>query len=440
MKQADFTSKLLNFIHSSPTSFHAVEWSERQLLKHGFVQLTGKDSWKKPDPGAYYLKENNSSLIAFILSGDPLEETGLRMIGAHTDSPGLKVKPVALQQNHASVQLNVEVYGGALLLPWFDRELSLAGRITVKNKKADLKSYLINFKRPIAIIPSLAIHLDHDANKAKSINPQTELAPLVMLPQDDQYDDFNKILITQLKSEHPQATATTILGHELFLYDVHPPLLSGFQQDFITGPRLDNLLSCYCLIQTLLTGKKPCGTMVVLNDHEEVGSVSTSGAQGPFLRSVLERLLPNPVSRHQCLAKSLLISADNAHAIHPNYPDKYDKNHLPVCNGGPTVKHNANQRYASNSITASFFHVLAQKAGVPTQDFVMRNDLACGSTIGPLTAAETGIKVVDVGIPSLAMHSIRETVGSLDPWRLYKILIEYGKLPVKSEEWQGIIN
>ncbi len=438
MIQSDFTTGLLNFIEAAPTSFHAVQWLEEQLLKRGFVQLYATDSWSRPAPGSYYIKKNNSSLIGFVITGSPLPETGLRIMGAHGDSPALKLKPAALQTSNSSVQLNVEVYGGALLLPWFDRELSLAGRVTVQDQDKGLKSYLINYKRPLAIIPSLAIHLDQEANKAKAVNRQTELTPLAMLSPAGNCEDFNKILMEQLQVEHPQAAPATILGHELFLYDPAPPTLTGFQKDFITGPRLDNLLSCYCVTQALLDDKKSCSTMIVLSDHEEVGSVSTSGAQGPFLKSVLERLLPDPATRHQCIAKSLLISADNAHASHPNYPDKYDKNHLPECNCGPAVKHNANQRYATNSVTASFFRALAQRAGVAVQDFVMRNDIPCGSTIGPLVAAETGIKVVDVGVPSLAMHSIRETVGSLDPWFLYQILLEYGSLPADAPEWRGI--
>ncbi len=438
MTQADFTNKLLEFIQDSPTSFHTVQNSQQLLQKNGFTELHDTDPWEKPAPGSYYIKRNESSLIAFVIADSPLQTTGLRILGAHTDSPSLKVKPTALQHAHSATQLNVEVYGGPLLHPWFDRELSLAGRVTVQTKIYEIQNFLINFKKPVAIIPNLAIHLDREANTSKSINKQTELAPLVMISEKDTAPDFSTTILAQLKKEHPKTNALTLIGHELFLYDATPPAKTGFHEDFITGPRLDNLLSCYCIIQSLATAKTSCSTLAVLSDHEEVGSVTSSGAQGPFLQSVLERILPDTASRYQCLAKSMLISADNAHALHPNYPDKYDENHLPICNKGPAIKHNANQRYATNSITAAFFRVLAGLADVPTQDFVMRNDMACGSTIGPLVAAETGIKVVDVGIPSLAMHSIRETVGSLDPWLLYKVLIEYGALPADSNLWKGI--
>jgi aspartyl aminopeptidase len=435
---SDFTNQLLEFIHESPTSFHAVQWLEQQLVKHGFLRLFDTDPWERPDPGSYYVKKNDSSLIAFVITGEPLTESGLRIMGAHTDSPSLKIKPTALRSSNSCIQFNVEVYGGALLLPWFDRELSLAGRVTVQNKDAGMSNYLINYRKPIAIIPSLAIHLDREANTTKSINKQTEIVPIAMLSTDGNHDDFQDILSKQLLTEHPESASSTILSHDLFLYDAHPPVLTGLQEDFITGPRLDNLVSCYCLMQSLLISPKTCSSMIVLNDHEEVGSLSSAGAQGPLLQSILARLLPNTVSRNQCLAKSLFISADNAHAAHPNYPDKHDRNHLPILNRGPAIKFNANQRYATSSVTASFFHILAKRANVPVQNFVMRNDMACGSTIGPLVAAETGIQVVDVGIPSLAMHSIRETVGSLDPWLLYQILTEYMILPTDANEWKGL--
>jgi len=420
MQQAQYITALIDYIRSSPTAFHAVASATRLLTKNGFTRLDEEKIWNQLPAGKYFVTRNDSSLIGFSLAGDN-GPTSLQMIGAHTDSPCLKLKPNPVQENHNYLQLGVEVYGGALLGPWFDRELSLAGRVSWCDSEGVLQSALVDFKRPIGIIPSLAIHLDREANEKRKINKQTDLVPILGLT-DDMEDDFQKILQNQLCLEYTDLDTPDITDHELFFYDANPPLLTGLANEFISSARLDNLLSCFAAVQALLVADPAENCLIILNDHEEVGSVSSSGAQGPFLRDILGRLLPDTEKRQTALRSSLLISADNAHAVHPNFADKHDPRHLPQMNHGPVIKRNANQRYATNSRTAGRFRMLCRRAGVPAQEFVMRNDMACGSTIGPLTAAETGVDTVDVGIASLAMHSIRETAACTDCWYLYRVL------------------
>ena len=420
MQQRQYISGLIDFLSSSPTAFHAVASAAELLTQQGFSRLYEEEAWHRLPAGKYFVTRNDSSLIAFTWSAGK-GSTSIQMVGAHTDSPCLKVKPNPVQENQNCLQLGVEVYGGALLGPWFDRDLSLAGRVCWHDSDKVPQAALVDFKRPIGIIPSLAIHLDQEANKKGEINRQTDLVPILGLT-DESPDGFLKILQKQLSSEYPNLTDPEITDHELFFYDANPPLLTGLAGEFITGARLDNLLSCFAAVQALLTADPSGNCLIILNDHEEVGSVSSSGAQGPFLRDIIERLLPETELRQTTLRNSLLISADNAHAVHPNFSGKHDPHHLPLMTQGPVLKRNANQRYATNARTAARFRMLCSEAQVPVQEFVMRNDLACGSTIGPLTAAEIGVDTVDIGIPSLAMHSIRETAACKDCWYLYRVL------------------
>ena len=433
--QADYIQDLLRFIGNAPTSFHAVHSICELLAKNGFTELLEQEHWNPEPNGAYFVRRNSSSLIIFTLNGQGLE-SGFRMAGAHTDSPSLKIKPNPRQINHSFLQLGVETYGGSLLTTWFDRDLSIAGRIIWKDKNNSIHSSLINFNRPVGIIPSLAIHFDREANEKKSVNKQTDLVPIFMQVEENDKPDFNHILQNQLTSEHQEIDSPEILDHELFFYDCHPPSLIGLNNEFISGARLDNLLSCYTLVRSLLECKVNQNTLIVLNDHEETGSLSTSGAQGNFLQSVIERLLPENEKRQRCLSRSVFISADNAHGVHPNFADRYDKEHLPQLNRGPVIKFNANQRYATNCQTSSFFRMICENAGIPVQEFVMRNDLACGSTIGPLTAGQIGVRTVDVGIPSLAMHSIREMAGSMDVQYFYTAFCTYFATEPEDEIWQ----
>lgn len=436
MKQSEFVDNLLGFIDSSPTAFHAAGNISDLLRARGFRELHYQQNWGPLSPGGYFVRSNDSSLIAFRLSGEGLNDTIVRMAGAHTDSPALKIKPSPVQVNSALLQLGVETYGGALLAPWFDRDLSMAGRLTWRAPDGLVRNTLIDFGRPVAVIPSLAIHLDKEANDRKPVNKQTDMMPILGPADGGAPPDWKGILAQQLTREHEGISEPEILAHELFLYDWQPPARLGLNNEFITGARLDNLLSCYTLIRGLIEAESDCNCLVVLNDHEEIGSLSSGGARGPFLRSILERLIPDHERRHRCVSRSLFISADNAHAVHPNFADRHDKGHLPAMNGGPVIKYSANHRYATTSRSASFFKILSGRAGVPVQEFVMRSDLAGGSTLGPVTAGEIGVQTVDVGIATLAMHSIRELAGRDDGWHLFQVMKTFFALETDDKIWQ----
>ncbi len=428
-------NELLEFIARSPTPYHVTDQLITLLQDKGFTRLRLSDDWISPGPGSFFVVNQHSALAAFTLTGASLDRHGLRIAGAHIDSPCLKLKPNPVQRKKNMLQLGVEVYGGALLSTWFDRDLSLAGRICRQDNGGEIHSELIDFQQPIAVIPSLAIHLDREANSKKTINKQTDLVPLLSASEDE--CDFTDILRKQITQEHPKVVVKEIVGHDLFFYDTQKPALTGLQGDFLTSARMDNLLSCFTLVDALVHAPQQRDSLVILNPHEEVGSVSAVGAQGPFLSMLLERLQPECAKLQQIKACSLLISVDNAHGAHPNFMDKHDQQHLPLLNKGPVIKWNANQRYATDTVTGGFFRALCRRAGTDAQDFVMRNDMACGSTIGPLTAAATGIKTVDVGVPSLAMHSIRETVGSRDFLLLDDALQLFFSLDPRDVLWQG---
>ena len=418
------------FIQASPTPFHAVEQMTAILAENGFQPLKESDAWglnsATAQTGKFYVTRNDSSIIAFTLGSDPVEH-GFRMVGAHTDSPCLKVKPNPEITKNGYFQLGVEVYGGVLLNPWFDRDLSLAGRVNYVTPDGDVGSALINFEQAIATIPSLAIHLDREANETRTINKQTDIPPVLMkMPEgSEQKPDFREILLRLLLSQEPELKVEKVLDYELSFYDVQVPAVIGLHQDFVASARLDNLLSCYTELMALLKADSKQNCVLVCNDHEEVGSMSAAGAQGPFLKSVLQRLCSTAEDFTRSMDQSMLISVDNAHGIHPNYADKHDDNHGPIMNQGPVIKINANQRYASSSETSAAFRYICEEADVPVQSFVVRSDMGCGSTIGPITASEIGVRTIDVGVPTFAMHSIRELAGRWDAYYLYRALREY---------------
>jgi len=433
MQDEDFVNGLIDFIKSSPTPFHAVQTMAEILDQNGFKRLEEGESWSisaKPEAERFYLTRNDSSIIAFQLNRS-LVENGMRMVGAHTDSPCLKVKPNPEIINNHYLQLGVEVYGGVLLNPWFDRDLSLAGRVSYLNEDGNIEHQLINLEKAIAIIPSLAIHLDTEANKERTINQQNHLPPVLMkLPENESVEKlgFKEILLKIVNTNRDAAThskAEKVLDYELSFYDVQPPAVIGLHDDFIASARLDNLLSCYTGLMALVNTDCRQNCLLVCNDHEEVGSLSAAGAQGEFLKSVLQRLSASDESFARLIANSTLISADNAHGIHPNYADKHDANHGPIINNGPVIKVNVNQRYATNSETSALFKHLCELADVPVQSFVVRSDMACGSTIGPITASKLGVKTVDIGVPTFAMHSIRELAGRWDAFYLYRVLKQF---------------
>ena len=406
------TQGLLDFLQRSPSPFHATQSIAQALEAAGYLALNERETWQLKPQGRYYVTRNDSSIIAIQLGQHDPVEHGIRMVGAHTDSPCLKVKPQPELSRHGYWQLGVEVYGGVLLSPWFDRDLSLAGRVTFKHNE-QLHSRLVDFKQAIASIPSLAIHLNREANNGWTINPQTELPPILAQLAGAEAKDFRALLAEQVQREHG-ISATQVLDYELCFYDSQPAATIGLKQDFIAGARLDNLLSCYAGLQALLSSDGQHTQVLVCTDHEEVGSNSACGADGPFLEQVLRRVLGSEEAFVRCIQHSLLISADNAHGIHPNYADKHDSNHGPLLNQGPVIKVNSNQRYATNSETSSFFKLLCEQANIPVQSFVTRSDMGCGSTIGPITASQLGVQTIDIGVPTFAMHSIRELAGSHD--------------------------
>lgn len=435
-QQAEFNQGLIDFLQASPSPAHAVKAMVRQLEQAGYLALNEGDEWQLQPGQGYWITRGDRSLVAFRLGDKPVAEGGVRMIGAHTDSPCLKVKPKAELLRQGCLQLGVEVYGGVLMHPWFDRDLSLAGQVHFRDETGKLTAALLDVAKPIAVIPSLAIHLNREANKNSEINAQLHLPPVLGLEADahssanDKSEPalvFRNLLADWLRDEGH--SVGDVVDYDLCFYDTQPPALVGLNQEFISSARLDNLLSCYTGLQALLAADtlvadspQAATSLLVCNDHEEVGSASAIGAEGPFLESVLRRLGGEEQKYQRMMARSMLISCDNAHAIHPNYADKHDENHGPKINAGPVIKVNANQRYATSSETSALFSSFCDMAKVPYQHFVVRSDMGCGSTIGPIAATKLGIRVVDVGAPQWSMHSIRETAGSKDAWYLAQAL------------------
>ncbi|MDF1877669.1 M18 family aminopeptidase [Sulfurimonas sp. SAG-AH-194-L11] len=418
MNKQDFNEGLLGFLDASPTPFHATLNMSLMFANAGFTKLNEVDKWELEAGKKYYVTRNDSSVIAFTY---PKEHTNYVMVGAHTDSPNLKLKPNPVIKEHGIVKFGVESYGGLLLTPWFDRDLSLAGRVSFLDTQDKLQSVLIDVKKSIATIPSLAIHLDDKANKDKTVNKQTDVCPV--LTTDDSFD-YDMFLRWQLENAG-RPDVKEIYASELSFYDTQKASYIGLSDDFIASARLDNLLSCYVGMLSLCSVNDEKPMLFIASDHEEVGSESTSGAAGSFLESTLKRIAPEYDEYMKMIRSSIMISADNAHAIHPNFPFKHDSKHTPHLNKGVVIKVNANQRYASNSVTISKFMDSAKSINEALQHFVTRSDMGCGSTIGPITATRLGIETIDVGLPTLGMHSIRELAGSSDALSLYKILVAF---------------
>jgi len=429
MNADDFNPGLLAFLDDSPSPFHAVSALTMLLDNAAFSRSDFSHPWPNPESGKIYLTRNDSSLIAIRQGKGSITDRGVRIIGAHTDSPCLKIKPQPDIRRAGAFQLGVEIYGGALLAPWFDRDLSIAGRISARRTDGGRASLLLDFKRAVALIPSLAIHLNRDIHKNRTINPQEELVPILFNGDEHSLETFRDALLDEAREQHPNESLGEVTDFELSLYDTHRAAQVGLYGDFLVSARLDNLLSCYAAIKALMDANTDETILVICNDHEEVGSTSTAGAQGPFLRQALERLTGDAQALSAALSRSALVSADNAHAVHPNYENKHDPQHRPQLNKGPVIKFNANQRYATTSSTAALFRDLCRHAQVPVQSMAMRSDMACGSTIGPITSAVIGIDTVDVGAPQLGMHSIRETTGWQDPAFLYRALAAFFESP-----------
>jgi aspartyl aminopeptidase len=408
----EFNEELINFIDASPTPFHAVEWMAKTLECRGFTRLEEDHEWSLEENQDYYVTRNDSSIIAFTYP--PCQEKGYTIIGAHTDSPHLRLKPNPLTTSAGVKRFGVEPYGGVLLNPWFDRDLSLAGRVVYLEGEVRREA-LININRPIAIIPSLAIHLDRDANTSRTINSQTDIVPIIATGE----VDFETFILSHIQED---TSKLSLLAHELSFYDAQKGSFIGINSDLIASARLDNLLSCYIGLQALLETSYPM--MCAFMDHEEVGSESHIGAGGTFVEETLRRIAGDEYEK--LMRHSIMVSCDNAHAQHPNFPSKHESEHAPLLNGGVAIKINSNHRYATNSRTQGRFVQCARSLHVPTQTFITRSDMGCGSTIGPITSTRLGVETIDVGIPQLAMHSIREVCGTEDAYGLYRILVHLG--------------
>jgi aspartyl aminopeptidase len=427
---------LLSFIDRSPTAFHATEQAAAWLVSAGFEELEERDSWQLSAGDRRYVRRNGSSIVAFVVGKAPPEEAGFVLVGAHTDSPALKLKPNALVRRHGYRQLGVETYGGLLLSTWLDRDLGLAGRVVIDRGGKQLEERLLHIQRPILRIPNVAIHLNREVNtKGLLLDQQKHLPPVLGLSGEGNEDDgLCKLLAKEFEKQGIRVKASDIADFDLALVDLQPGALGGQREEFLFAPRLDNLASCHAALHALIDGAASQPVMdgtrgIAFWDNEECGSRSMQGAQGPFLRQVLGRVVHAHGSGQgdavdRAFANSFLVSADMAHAVHPNYADKHEPEHMPFLGKGPVIKHNANQSYASDALSAARFTRACRAAGFEPQRFVVRSDMPCGSTIGPITAALTGIKTVDVGNPMLSMHSIREMAAVLDHTMMIGALAE----------------
>lgn len=418
---------LINFIDTSPSPWHAVQSTIAQLTAHGFEPLIESQPWKLKHDGRYYVTRDGASIIAFSLGSNPLETSGFRIVGAHTDSPGLRLKPKAAHAKNGVAQLGVEIYGGPILATFTDRDLSLAGRVYVLNGDV-LSTHLIHLTTSVVRLPNLAIHMNREVNeKGLLLNKQTEL-PLIFGYAAD--SDAVKAQIDQTIATHLNINPDTILTWDLNVYDTQKGCLWGQNQEFIANSQLDNLASCHAALQALIAANKPKATSIcAFFDHEEVGSESATGAGGSFISDVIQRICAHykasEEDRLRSFANSFFISADMAHAFHPNHPSAYEPDHHVSVNQGPVIKTNANQRYSTNAHTAARFIQLCKQAKIPYQQYAHRTNLGCGSTIGPMIAAQLGMPTVDVGNPMWAMHSIRESAGVLDHGYMIDVLKQH---------------
>lgn len=412
---------LLAYIDASPSPWHAVNTTATRLETAGYTRLAEPERWQLKSGGRYYTTRGGSALIAFQIGHESLAASGYRLIAAHTDSPGLRLKPRPAIVGDGLIRLAVEVYGGPILASFSDRDLGLAGRVVVRTRQGQ-ETRLLKISRPLLRLANLAIHMNRDVNEnGLKFNRQTELPLLLSLSTLFGATDAASAdaKLRGLLSQAVQAEACDVLTWDLLAHDVQPGSLWGAHEEFISHRQLDNLASCHAAFSALLATSEPAATSVIgLFDHEEVGSQSATGAAGSFLDDVLSRIQHHAGLDQEDIqrarARSVFISADMAHAHQPNYPAAYESGHLLQVNGGPAIKTQVGQRYTSQAETAARFQLWCEAAKVPCQQYSHRADLACGSTIGPILAARLGIPGVDVGNPMWSMHSARESAGALD--------------------------
>ncbi len=428
----DPVADLLTFIDRSPTPYHAVAESLRRLNAAGYQPLEPTEVWSLSPGDRRTLTRSDGSLIAFQVGSESPVDGGFRLVGAHTDSPNLRLKPRPDLTAQGYRQLSVEAYGALLLHTWLDRDLSIAGRVSLHDA-AGPRNLLVDFERPLVRVPNLAIHLNRELDKeGLKLDKAAHSLPILGL---EDAPALGALLASELRARAlSDVAASDLLAFDLMLYDTQPSAVSGARGEFIQAPRLDNLASCHAAVSALAEGAgrapAPFTRMVVLYDHEEIGSRSAQGAAGPFLIETLERSVEafkggGPQGTARALARWMLISIDMAHSVHPIYAYRHDPRHAPVIGAGPVIKVNAGQAYASDARTAGLFATLCRRVGIEPQHFASRSDLPCGSTIGPISAARAGIPTVDVGNPMLSMHSCREMAGSADVEPMLRVLHAY---------------
>ncbi|MGQ1783738.1 MULTISPECIES: M18 family aminopeptidase [unclassified Saccharicrinis] len=432
-KEVAFAQELIDFIYQSPSPYHVVSNIKQELSDNGFQELSLTDSWQLEKGKKYFTTKNDSAVFAFSLGNRNLPDTGIKMICAHSDSPGFKIKPQPeMLVENTLLKLNTEVYGAPILMTWLDRPLSISGRVSLKSDNPLFpKSALVNLKKPLLIIPNLAIHLNREINdKGIVLNRQKDMLPLMGVVNET-FEKDNYLL--SLLAEALHVKQDDIIDFDLTLYEFEKGCIMGMDNEMISSPKLDDLAMAYGGLKALLGSDNSETTqMLCIFDNEEVGSVTKQGAGSPVLNNILLRINA-ALGYHQddfyrTIYNSFMISADMAHSIHPNLVEKHDPVLHPVMNGGPVIKIHANQKYTTDGDSGAVFETICQKAGVPYQKFVNRSDMAGGSTLGNVSTGQIDIRTVDMGNPMLAMHSVRELAGVMDQTYVVKAFTTFYNL------------
>ncbi|MDD7028464.1 MAG: M18 family aminopeptidase [Prevotellaceae bacterium] len=426
-----YTEKLIGFLNASPVNFLAVRNVCNELLDNGFVQLKAEDAIRNL-PEKFFITKNESAVFAFHLGRSTMADAGFHIIAAHSDSPTFRIKPNAEMTGEGGmVRLNTEAYGGSILNTWFDRPLSLAGRVILRSDDALMpETRLLHIKRPLLVIPNLAIHFNRQVNDGVKLNKQKDMLPILGYVNDKLEGDglLIRIIADELKIEKER-----IIDFDLYLYDTTPACLVGLNNEFVSSGRLDDLSMVHAGLEAMTAedGQADVTRVLAVFDNEETGSGTKQGAGSNFLMSLIQRIV---IAQGGCLddyfrsvEKAFMVSADNAHGFHPNYVEKYDPTNHALLGGGPVIKINAAQKYATDAMSAAAFQQICERAGVPCQRFVNRSDIAGGSTLGNILTSSIAIRGVDMGNPVLAMHSVRELASASDHENCIKAFIEFYK-------------
>lgn len=429
MKEKQLALELIDFLYDSPSACHGVKATKEVLDQNGYTEIKESDKWDLKSKGKYYVIKNDSALIAFEIGLGNIEETGMRLIGAHTDVPGFRIKPnPQMISEYKYVKLNTEVYGGPILSTWFDRPLAISGKVAIKGSsplKPEIK--LVNINKPLLIIPNIAIHMNREVNEGYKINKQVDTLPLLGLINSElEKEDY----LMKILSEELGVNKEDILNFELGLYEFEKGSLIGMNEELISSGRFDDMWMVYAGLKALVDSKENEATKVlVCVDNEEIGSLTAEGANSTLLNNILERIAIglglDKEGYYRTLANSIMISADLAHAVHPNLGAKHDPTNRPVLEGGPVLKMAASGSYSTDSFNGAIFASICEAAGVPFQKFVNRSDVRGGTTIGPVTAANLTIPVIDMGAPVIGMHSVRELASVKDNYYTIKAFTEF---------------